>query len=1164
MTPLDWLSKTGQRVSTLSRQTPLLSVRLILASCVACVVSASAPQERVDVAASAEAVRTALDAGHYVDADHLASGLVKRFEGEYGRESIEAARASDRLVEALLRNGKAGAADTLTLSERVVRLKERLLGREDADLAVSLDNLGAVHTDRGEMMAALPLHERALVIRRRALGPGDSAVADTLDRLALPLILLQRFRNAEQALEESQRVRDSGSNQSQLALARTLYLVAILHRYDGRYAMSTSPLARALEIRRRLLPADHPDIGATFQLRGELNFLEGKVDAAQNDWSIALAIAERTLRLGHPDIALSLRWLALAAKAFGDLATARLQLERALPIGQQSLGPCHQEIPGLLNDFASLIAYEGDYAQAQKLYATALATRERCLGPIDQRTATVVHNQALLAAEMGDLAQAEQLHRRAIRMWSLGLGPNHPYVARGLDALAEVVAARRQPAKALELYEKALAIRRRTLGADHPDVAWTLTNIAQVTGASGKAQLAVKRLDQAIDIYQRIGAGDEPDHLSKAFALRGSLEARLGDFQAAHASFDEALAMRERIFGATHPLFAASRADVGAADLALGAPDLALSAGLDAERIGRDQLRFTIRYLPERQAMAYAAKRPRGLDLALSVIAAGKVPEPSSVIDAVIQSRGVILDELAARAQSFVGSDPELASLNASVTASRARFANLMLRSVEGQDPVPRTLLEETRQHKEDAERALAEKSVTSRGDLASAHAGLDEVRRAIPPGSVLVSFVRYDRTSFATNQGRTVAHVTPSYIAFVIPTVGNALTVVPLGAAALLESRVDAWRHEVDGHSVAGRAPEEAERAYRTAGVRLRQRVWDPFAGLLSGATRVFIVPDGSLNLVSLAALPSGADRYLVETGPVIHLLSTERDLIPGVATRIGHGLLAVGGPAYDLQTPSPARKDVSRSGCGSAGLLRFEDLPGSRAEVQDIARIWSREPAGGSAKSASNDDVTVLSGRAASKKAVARAAAGRRVVHLATHGFFLGSPCVPAPGNTRGVGGLASALSFPSVVADSPLLLAGLAFAGANTRPATRDGQHDGILTGEEVAALNLQGTEWAVLSACDTGLGEIRTSEGVFGLRRAFQIAGARTVIMSLWSVDDDATRLWMRALYEGRLQKRLSTADAIQQASLTALRDRRAHGQSTHPFYWAGFVAAGDWR
>ena len=124
--------------------------------------------------------------------------------------------------------------------------------------------------------------------------------------------------------------------------------------------------------------------------------------------------------------------------------------------------------------------------------------------------------------------------------------------------------------------------------------------------------------------------------------------------------------------------------------------------------------------------------------------------------------------------------------------------------------------------------------------------------------------------------------------------------------------------------------------------------------------------------------------------------------------------------------------------------------------------------------------------------------------------------------------------------------------------------DPDEDGILTAEEVTALNLDGVEWAVLSACDTGLGEIKAGEGVFGLRRAFQIAGVRTVIMSLWSVDDQAARLWMRTLYERRLQKNLNTAVAVHEASLSVLRDRRMRGQSTHPFYWAGFVATGDFR
>ena len=118
--------------------------------------------------------------------------------------------------------------------------------------------------------------------------------------------------------------------------------------------------------------------------------------------------------------------------------------------------------------------------------------------------------------------------------------------------------------------------------------------------------------------------------------------------------------------------------------------------------------------------------------------------------------------------------------------------------------------------------------------------------------------------------------------------------------------------------------------------------------------------------------------------------------------------------------------------------------------------------------------------------------------------------------------------------------------------------------MLTSEEVSALDLNGVEWAVLSGCDTGVGELRAGEGVFGLRRAFQVAGARTVIMSLWQVEDQATRQWMTTLYESRFMKNLSTVNAVREAGLAVLRGRRAKGLSAHPFYWAAFVASGDWR
>jgi CHAT domain-containing protein len=238
-------------------------------------------------------------------------------------------------------------------------------------------------------------------------------------------------------------------------------------------------------------------------------------------------------------------------------------------------------------------------------------------------------------------------------------------------------------------------------------------------------------------------------------------------------------------------------------------------------------------------------------------------------------------------------------------------------------------------------------------------------------------------------------------------------------------------------------------------------------------------------------------------------------------------------------------------------SGSLRFEDLPGSRAEVREIAALWSGVKQTGS----DAGDVMVLSGKGASKSAVLAAAPGRTILHLATHGFFLDECRASMPG-TRSVGGLVSrSRTTPSDT--NPLLLAGLAFAGANA-PADQAGHDAGILTAEEVSALNLQGTEWAVLSACDTGVGRTTSGEGVLGLRRAFQVAGVKTVIMSLWSVQDRATRDWMVALYRARLIDHLDTAGAVQQASLSLLRDRKAKGSSTHPFYWAAFAAAGDWR
>lgn len=1104
---------------------------------------------------NAEAIRQALDSGAYSRANELATKSVAQLESKRPPDPQAVLRALDLLVEARVLNGNGGDARTLSLATRVVRLKEQRFGLTHVETGTALHNAGLVRTARGEFGVAIPLFERALAIRRGGHGNDSPLVAETLDRLAFVLIQLERFTNAKPRLDESLQIREQRARQDPIGLSRTLELRGLFYRYSGPYAEAVPPLDRAIAIRSRVTPL-HPDTASVMQVRGDVLFLLGDASAAQKLWTAALGIAEQSLGPTHPLIAEFLRRLGFAEFSAGRLTDARRLRERAVRVGEASLAPCDPAVTRLLNGLAESLRYDGDYFGARRLYGRALTTIEKCLGGSHSDYATYVFNDASLAREIGDLAEADTLYDRALQIWIKGLGPDHAFVARGLDALAEVAAMRGQLRRSRELYERALAIHRRQLGPNHPQVAWMLTNLARTVADEGNTAQAITYVDQAIAIFQKSGSSDEPDHFARVLELRGTLQMRAGNMAQARISLTEALAERERIFGAAHPLAAETRATLATVELALGQRDAALAAALDAEQIGRDHLRFTVRYLPERQAMAYAAKRPRGLDLALSVTAAAVPNDVSRVFDSVIRSRGVVLDELAARRLASFSGTARSADVTTAATAARQRFANLVVRSLL--EPVPRPLLDEARKQKEDAERVLAERSVEGRVERARASSGIDEVKQALPRDTVLVSFVRYDRTVPSGTGSSVTTTFVPSYGAFVVRAGSARVVFTPLGPASSIETLVTEWRRTASGENTSGMITRDrAETLYNAAADRLRRAVWDPIDTELANARQIFVVPDGTLNLVNIAALTDHQGRYLIERDAVIHYLSTERDIIVGGSELRGRGsLLAVGNPAFDEGgAPSRAQPAATRSACEPAGPARFGNLPGSLGEVNEISQLWPRS---------GSSPVTVLSGSTASETAVKNALSGRRVLHFATHGFFISDGCPPDGSRSGGVARSSAATRFAEEGRENPLLLSGLAFAGANRRGAARLDEDDGILTAEEVAGLNLNGVEWAVLSACDTGLGEIRAGEGVFGLRRAFQVAGARTVIMSLWPVDDQATRAWMRALYEARFRRDLSTADAVHAASVAVLRDRRAKKQSTLPVYWAAFVAAGDWR
>ena len=624
----------------------------------------------------------------------------------------------------------------------------------------------------------------------------------------------------------------------------------------------------------------------------------------------------------------------------------------------------------------------------------------------------------------------------------------------------------------------------------------------------------------------------------------------------------------------------------------------ALELALQAERIGRDHLRLIAGILPERQALRYASVRASGLDLVLTLTAGALRHDPKAIQwawDAVVRSRALVMDEIASRRRIVADtSDPEITHLADEFAVLSADLANLIIRGPRSLGLARyRELLDETRQEKERVENALARKSAIFSEKRKQEQVGLVDAAESLPTDSTLVAFVLYNRYEFSAEVEP--APATPSYLAFVLRNDRTGAVVVPLGPAEEIEKLISNWQAEVGARTLQpGRSDTRADADYRTRGEMLRRKVWDPIAPHVDEVRRIFIVPGGALHLVSFTSLPVDRREYLLERGPQIHYLSAERDLVSsGSRDRLGGCLLALGGADYDAAAMIAAQKSSSassafspqemegpmpfrgeRATCADFRQIEFEPLPASKREVEDVVSIWktagssasSRMKAASGTCAEGEDGIVHFTGASASEEAFKKLAPESHVLHLATHGFFVGEHCPSALHATRGVGGgvISDKTNRSQARLENPLKLSGLAFAGANHRATASPEEEDGIVTSEEIAAMNLSNVEWAVLSACDTGLGEVKAGEGVLGLRRAFQVAGARTLIMSLWSVEDESARRWMKALYEGRLLKNLSTSEAVRQASLAVLSERRAKGESTHPFYWGAFVAAGDWR
>jgi CHAT domain-containing protein/tetratricopeptide (TPR) repeat protein len=938
----------------------------------------------------------------------------------------------------------------------------------------------------------------------------------------------------------------------------------------------------ALQIQRKLAPDGSVEEATILRKIGILGLDLADYGKAHEYFNESVVMLERQAPESR-DLEYGVEDLGLAESGEGDLSSARDHLLRALAM----LEKLHDNLGSIFVNLGSVANDQYDFAAARDYYEKALAIFTKT-DPHTVGIPVVLRGLSEVFYRQGDLASALEYGRHALARTE-ETEPDSDANADDLVLVGNILREQGNFSSAADYYRRGLDMWEKEFPGSLR-VSETLVGLAKLARAQQNRNLAVDYDRRALEMGQKSCPNSwcVPEILNDL----GELAYEQGDLTGSESYLRRAVDIREKSLGPMHPDLARSLNSLALTVAALGRTPGALEAALRAESIGAEHVRLSARTLSERQALAYEGIRASGLDGALTLTADRKTTPAarSQVFDAVIHSRALVFDELAARHRSaYRSGDREVAQLADQLSSARTRLATLVFRGVGDTKPEAyRKLLDDTRQAKEEAERMLAEKSLAFRQEQARTQIGVKEIAASLPPGTALVAFIRYARHDLQKpGAGKAPPEPVPSYAAFILRARTPEPVFVPLGAASEIEGPLAAWRRDIARQAEAlDASAKTSEIAYRRPGAALRRRIWDPLVPGLGDAKEVFVVPDAALHLVSLAALPVGSSQYLVESGPLIHYLSAERDLVPA-ESRHGEGILVIGNPAFDetgklavaanQQSGSGAPATATagallrgtRSACGTFQTLHFPSLPGSQQEAENIAALWKQSNRGkgapvmrGSAVQPGGGQLLQMTGPDASPEAFEQNAPGKRVLHVATHGFFLEGSCESAV--QRRLDATKRDETFLPATAENPLLLSGLAFAGANRRSSAKPDESDGILTAEEIAGINLEGVDWAVLSACDTGVGEIRVGEGVFGLRRAFQVAGAKTVIMSLWPVEDETTRQWMGTLYREHFLNGKDTGEAVRAASLQILRQRRAKHQSTHPFYWAPFIAAGDWN
>lgn len=868
--------------------------------------------------------------------------------------------------------------------------------------------------------------------------------------------------------------------------------------------------------------------------------------------------------------------------------------QRSLAISKKLDGEKSQGYASTLSQYGSYLFSRNEYSAAQRTYEQVLKIQE-AIAPTKDDYSTLGALQML-----GNLFWQTNQHQKAIAMFdrAIAVSAKAQYsniIMQGstMMSIASIYhygnrddLAKPLQKKVVDLYEKEIDRLEKNKGQDW-EISSLLGQLGFIQRQNGDLAAAEKTLDRAVAIDMKRGgfsgwgttiaeikraqgkprealalyekaAADlakiAPQSATAYNTIIADVLRDLGEYARAEKLLLAYRAGMERQFGKKHPI-------IGYSMLALSYVYMGMKQLPKAEKlldesldIAEKELSLVLKTGTESDHTVYFSRNNYQLDTAINFhakLAPKSAAAARIALTTLLRRKGRVLDaaasSLAAVRSKLSAEDKKLLD---DLATARAKLAKLTVAgpTATGEDDYAQELAKlEDEVHK--LELAISKKSAAYRA--ASQKIELGPIQKAIPRDAKLVEIVNYQPYVPGAPYNPKPVWDPRRYGAFVIAQTGDP-TFVDLGPVAPIEEAIAKFRTAVADPDNDG-VTDLGKKLYQLTIAKIRPQ--------LGNTTNILIAPDGALNIVPFSALVDDKGQFLVKKLTFTYFTSGRDLLRLKLKSKPKGGGVIFADPTFDgadVGKPAPAAGGAGTRGRRSRALasLAWAPLPGTGQEADELLKVTK--------------NMKVYRGKQATENAL-KQISGPRVLHLATHGFFLtddappagtsakpdapGAPATPAPRANpapAGPGGGPAPSMEPTQ--ENPLLRSGLALAGANK---LESGEEDGIVTAMEASGLDLWGTKLVVLSACETGVGKVTNGEGVYGLRRALVIAGAESMVMTLWQVDDLATRDLMAGYYK-RLEAGKGRSSALRDVQL----EISGQAKYAHPYYWASFLPAGD--